>query len=358
MPISSGNGEPFPDENGVIKPANSPTGSFKIFRHSTGWKTSYLGELYNPWTFYGGFAIHGSLSVPSFPASHGCIRVTMWDSEWLEAQLFVGMPVHVWYEPANVGPTFAAGGILGIGGSVGCAGDCDSVAFNDRFGRFYQWDAIDHSPSINAFYYGNPGDFAFSGDWDGDGVKTPGLYRRSDGFVYLRNSNTQGVADITFFFGNPGDIAIAGDFDGDGKDSVSIYRPSEERFYIINELGANGGGLGAADFSFRFGAPGDVPIVGDFNGDGVDTIGVHRPSNGQVYLKDSLSGGFADKQFIFGNPGDKMVAGDWNGDGKDTIAVYRPSAGVLYVKNSNGNGVADGTFDVGYVVGAVSISSS
>jgi hypothetical protein len=65
------------------------------------------------------------------------------------------------------------------------------------------------------------------GDWNCDGVQTPGLYRQSDGFVYLRNSNTQGVADITFFFGNPGDVPIAGDFNGNGCDTVSIYRPSE-----------------------------------------------------------------------------------------------------------------------------------
>jgi uncharacterized protein YkwD len=73
----------------------------------------------------------------------------------------------------------------------------------------------------NEFYYGNPGDIPFMGDWDGDGVATPGLYRQSDGFVYIRESNTQGVADITFFFGNPGDVPLVGDFNNDGKDTIS-----------------------------------------------------------------------------------------------------------------------------------------
>jgi len=49
------------------------------------------------------------------------------------------------------------------------------------------------------------------------------MYRESDGYVYLRNSNTQGIADIRSFFGNPGDIPIVGDFDADGCDT-SIYR--------------------------------------------------------------------------------------------------------------------------------------
>ena len=46
------------------------------------------------------------------------------------------------------------------------------------------------------FYFGNPGDYPFMGDWDCDDVDTPGLYRQSDGYVYLRNSNTQGIADV------------------------------------------------------------------------------------------------------------------------------------------------------------------
>ena len=74
------------------------------------------------------------------------------------------------------------------------------------------------------------------GDWDCDESIPPGLYRQSDGFVYLRNSNTQGAADITFFFGNPSDIPIAGDFDSDGCDTVSVYRPAESRVFIINRL--------------------------------------------------------------------------------------------------------------------------
>jgi hypothetical protein len=167
------------------------------------------------------------------------------------------------------------------------------------------------------------------------------LYRRSDGYVYLRNSNSEGVADVAFFFGNPGDYPMAGDFDDDGCDSVSIYRPAEQRFYVINELGSNDGGLGAADFSFLFGNAGDKPFVGDFNGDGVDTVGLHRESTGLVYFRNSNTTGAADSQFIYGDPGDMLVAGDWDGNGSDTIGVYRPSSGVFYLRNSNTQGVAD-----------------
>ena len=239
-----------------------------------------------------------------------------------------------------------------------CEGDadCDTVALQDPGGQFTLWDQVSASPLVDSFYFGNPADLAFSGDWDCDGVDTLGLYRRSDGFVYLRNSNSQGVADITFFFGNPGDLPVAGDFDGDGCDTVSLYRPSTQIFHIINELGEDGGGLGEAEYTFMFGNPGDKPFVGDFDGDGVDTIGLHRESTGLVYFRNSNTTGVAEFDFIFGDPGDKLIAGDWDGDGDETVGVYRPSTRLLYLRNSNTQGVADGTYFAGSYSGVVVIS--
>jgi len=195
------------------------------------------------------------------------------------------------------------------------------------------------------FYYGNPGDFPFVGDWDCDGIDTPGLYRQSDGYVYLRNTNTQGNADTRFFFGNPGDIPLAGDFDNDGCDSVSLYRPSQQRFYIMNELGSEDGGLGAADYSFLFGNPADQPVVGDWDGDGVDEVGLHRSSSGYFYFRDTLDTGTADGHFYFGNPADRFIAGDWGMvDGRDTPAVFRPSNGTMYFRHTLTQGDADYQF--------------
>lgn len=199
------------------------------------------------------------------------------------------------------------------------------------------------------FYYGKPGDSPFMGDWNCDGTDTPGLYRRSDGYVYLRNTNTQGIADIRFFYGDPGDVPIAGDFDGDGCDTVSIYRPSEARFYIINELGEDEGGLGAAEGSFLFGDIGDKPVVGDWDGDGRDEIGLHRETTGFFYYRDTLTTGVADGQFYFGEPGDRFIAGDWGvADGLETPAVFRPSpqdqllpASTFYFRHALAQGNAD-----------------
>jgi len=210
-----------------------------------------------------------------------------------------------------------------------------------------EWHLRYPGDNVESFYYGNPGDAPFMGDWNCDGVDTPGLYRQSDGYVYLRNANTQGVADIRFFFGNPGDVPIAGDFNGDGCDTVSVYRSSNQTFYIINELGENDGGLGAADIDYVFGDPGDKPFAGDFDGDGIDTVGLHRESTGLVYVRNSHTQGIADESFIFGDPGDRLFAHDWNGDGLDSPAVLRPSNTTAYFRFTNTQGNADARYMFG-----------
>lgn len=206
---------------------------------------------------------------------------------------------------------------------------------DDRTGEWYLRDPA--TGATTSFYYGNPGDKPFVGDWDCDGVDTPGLHRRSDGYVYLRNTNTQGIADLRFFFGNPGDIALAGDWNGDGCDTVSLYRPSQGRFYVINELGSADLGLGAADFSYAFGHPGDHPLAGDFDNDGVDTFGVAR--GGMVYLSNS-HGGSADVSFAYATATDALLAGAWGG-GADTVGAYRWAAGLFGLRHTNTAGAAD-----------------
>ena len=140
---------------------------------------------------------------------------------------------------------------------------------------------------------------------------------------YTKPSDTTGVADVSYFFGDAGDIPLAGDFDGDGCDTVSIYRPNEGRFYIIDRLGFESDGLGAADVDYLFGNIGDQPFAGDFTGDGVDTIGLYRKIDSFVYLRYSHDQGTADHSFFYGNPGDVIFAGDWNSDGMDTVGIFR-----------------------------------
>jgi len=242
------------------------------------------------------------------------------------------------FHPSASGQQILADRVIRVFGVAPTNGD--SVALVDPSTGL--WNLSRETTDMRSFYFGDPGDRPFLGDWDCDGTDTPGLYRRSDGYVYLRNSNTQGTADIRFFFGDPGDLPLAGDFNGDGCDTVSVYRPSQQRFYVINELGANNGGLGSADYSFLFGDPGDKPVVGDWDGSGSDEIGLHRETTGLFYWRNTLTSGIADGAIFFGDPGDRFVAGDWGViDDRDTPAVFRPADETIYFRHTLSQGTAD-----------------
>ena len=189
-----------------------------------------------------------------------------------------------------------------------------------------------------AINYGMGGDYPVTGDWDGDGDATIGIYR--NGSFYLKNANTIGFADLVFTFGQVGDQPIAGDWNGDGVDTIGVYQPSTGQFLLRNSNSA-----GAPEMSFYLGNVGDVGIAGDWNGDGVDTTGVFRPSNGIIFLKNTNVTGFADIALNYGIPGDQPVTGDWNNDGVDTIGVYRNA--TFYLRNSNDVGFADLIFGLG-----------
>lgn len=96
LDISSGNNEVFYVE-GERQVAVTPTGNFRVLRKIDGWRISRLGSLWRPAYFAaGGFAIHGAPSVPPYPASHGCIRITIPAMNRLYSMLPVGLPVHVY----------------------------------------------------------------------------------------------------------------------------------------------------------------------------------------------------------------------------------------------------------------------
>ncbi|MET9325101.1 L,D-transpeptidase family protein [Streptomyces sp. NPDC003038] len=92
--ISSGSGAYYCSD-GRCRYATTPTGDFKVYKKIDDWETAPLGEMYRPLYFYGGFAIHGSTSVPLRPESHGCIRVPMSLANLMADTVEVGWPVHL-----------------------------------------------------------------------------------------------------------------------------------------------------------------------------------------------------------------------------------------------------------------------
>ncbi len=114
LPVSSGNGATFTNYAGNQVRARTPEGRFEFYFQRPYHHVSYLGAMYKPYYFRGGYAIHGSPSVPPWPASHGCVRVTNSDMDFLRTRIELGMAVYVYGlrtpEPAGLagaGPTMS-----------------------------------------------------------------------------------------------------------------------------------------------------------------------------------------------------------------------------------------------------------
>jgi lipoprotein-anchoring transpeptidase ErfK/SrfK len=95
LDASSASGQTY-TVDGDVRLAVTPQGSFVIQRKIDAWRRSKLGLLYRPAYFIGGYALHGAYSVPPFPASHGCIRITSTAMDRWYAKLPVGTPMLVY----------------------------------------------------------------------------------------------------------------------------------------------------------------------------------------------------------------------------------------------------------------------
>lgn len=221
----------------------------------------------------------------------------------------------------------------------------------DRGGKFYLDTTANYvwnSPSggDDLFGFGSAGDTPVVGDWNHDAKDQLGVYRNAQFFLDVNgNGKWDGAivgGDAVFSFGTAGDKPVIGDWNGDGTDDVGVFRNGS--WYLDANGNHRWDGTAGGDLFFKFGLAGDTPVAGDWNSDGKDEVGVFR--GGKWYLDadgDHAWNGAKDQYASFGIAGDKPIVGDWNADGKDDIGVVRSGKWYLdYNGNHAWNGAGGG----------------
>ncbi len=139
----------------------------------------------------------------------------------------------------------------------------------------------------------------------------------------LGGPNSQHVAQE---WGDEDDLPVPGDFDGDGKTDFSYFRPSTGAWWVFRSSDNS-------SYAVQFGQSGDQPVHADYDGDGKTDLAVFRSSNQTWYIYRSSDSGTTYQQF--GLSSDVPAPVDYDGDGKADIAVYRGSNTTFYTLRSS-----------------------
>jgi hypothetical protein len=158
------------------------------------------------------------------------------------------------------------------------------------------------------------------------------VFQASTGTWYTLTSGSGYSRAMMLSFGAAGDVPVPGDYDGDGTADAALYRPAAG-VWLVTE--SRRGFMSLRSYSFDFG-PDQVAVPADYDGDGRTDLVVFRPSTGTWSMR--LSGSaFADVAvYRWGRDADLAAPADFDGDGRADPTVYRPSTGTWHILTSTG----------------------
>jgi serine-aspartate repeat-containing protein C/D/E len=230
-----------------------------------------------------------------------------------------------------------------------------------------------HGNRMQSIRFGMAGATPIAGDFNGDGYFEVGIYRDGQWCIDMNGNGIWDRGDLWAHLGDDSDIPVTGDWDGDGKHDIGIFGPEWEGdpraieaepglpdvqnsadgpkknppppidsatdgYRVLKRTAKGPIRADVIDHVFRYGRMGDQAVVGDWNGDGIHSIGIYR--GGEWFMDVDGDGRWskADRRASFGTRDGQPLVGDFDGDGIDDLAFY--ADGKLYI-DSNGNFVLD-----------------
>ena len=223
--------------------------------------------------------------------------------------------------------------------------------------------------------FGMIGGIPLAGDFDGDGIDEVAIYHDGYWMIDINKNGRWDAEDLIAHLGDGEDQPVVGDWDGDGKEDIGIYGPAWDRDV---EAIAKEPGLPNPDNQIA-GKPKNIPpsshdsttgarymklsaygqqradvidhvfglddhertaVTGDWNGNGVRSIGTFEDGQWKLDVNGDGEFDYADTYATFGKAGDIPLVGDWDGDGIEQIAVYRSGTWIV---DSNQNHQIDAT---------------
>jgi lysophospholipase L1-like esterase len=161
-------------------------------------------------------------------------------------------------------------------------------------------------------------------DFDGDRKTDLAVWTPASGNWQISQSSDNATRNDVWGAGSLSDVPVPGDYDGDGKTDVAIFRGGA--WYVLQ----------SSDNALRsqsFGIQTDTPAPGDYDGDGKTDVAVFRNSQGFWYIRKSSNGAL--RAETWGLSGDVAVPKDYDGDFKTDIAVWRSATGFWYILRSS-----------------------
>lgn len=274
------------------------------------------------------------------------------DTTWMQAAYLSG---HDWerFEMATGSWTF---------GNINQAGRFEGITNNTTFGT--------------------PAGLPLAGDFDGDSLDEVAIYKDGYWLIDINGNGRWDRDDLLAKLGDADDAPVVGDWDGDGKDDIGIYGPiweGDQRAIVaepglpdadnqlltrpknvppaadqaaegarVLKLGKNNQSrIDVIDHVFGYGDDADQPVVGDWNGDGIRSIGYYRAGQWKLDLDGDGRFDGRDAAFAFGQTGDLPLVGDFNGDGIDEVAIYSSGTWIIDANGNRQIDAADLVFELG-----------